>query len=129
MSTDKYNISDIFSKRLIALKKQGKFTQVQIANAIGVKQPTISAWENGEYLPGGEELYKLADFFKVSADYLLGGINFAGAEQSPVAGFSLSVEPMKEATVEYKTEPHKITVAKLRRLVKELEEALNELET
>ena len=32
----------------------------------------MSAWEGGEYLPGGEELYKLADFFGVTVDELLG---------------------------------------------------------
>lgn len=35
-------------------------------------QNTISRYETGEREPGIEELIKIADFFNISVDYLLG---------------------------------------------------------
>lgn len=42
-----------------------------LARAMGVSRKTIHNWENEGRIPGAA-LSKLADFFGVSADYLLG---------------------------------------------------------
>ena len=49
-----------------------KVTQSEMANAIGTNKANISRWENGEVEPDLETLIKLAKYFNVSVDYLLG---------------------------------------------------------
>lgn len=53
------------------LKTEG-LTQSKLANGIGVNQSTVCNWLNGKKEPSIESLWKLADFFDVSVDYLIG---------------------------------------------------------
>lgn len=61
----------IFSTRLQALRKENGVTQEQLAGHLGVSPQAVSKWENGSY-PDGDLLPKIADFFKVTIDYLYG---------------------------------------------------------
>lgn len=54
------------------LRKQKNKTQQYMANMLGVSQQTYSYWENGKFEPDNESIKKLAIFFNVSTDYLLG---------------------------------------------------------
>ena len=47
-------------------------TAYQVAKATGISQPTLSAWKNGTYTPKQDKLQKIADYFGVTVDYLLG---------------------------------------------------------
>lgn len=49
-----------------------RYTQMQIAVEAGTSQPTVGRWLDGESMPNGHELGRLADFFGVTTDYLLG---------------------------------------------------------
>ena len=51
-------------------------SQSALAKIIGVAQQTIGSWETGRTSPDTEMLKKLADYFGVSIDYLLGKTNF-----------------------------------------------------
>lgn len=53
------------------LKTEG-LTQSKLASVIGVNQSTVCNWLNGKKEPSIESLWKLADFFDVSIDYLIG---------------------------------------------------------
>ncbi len=48
------------------------FNQVEFARRLGVTKQCVSNWENDNVLPSIEMLIKMADFFRVSTDYLLG---------------------------------------------------------
>lgn len=52
---------------------RGKKTQEEVANHIGVSRARYSHYENGRSEPDYDTLQKLADYFKVSTDYLLTG--------------------------------------------------------
>ncbi len=66
--------------RIKALRSKRELSQnelaVQFSTYMGKVQPltamTISSWETGRKLPPAETLIQLADFFKVSVDYILG---------------------------------------------------------
>lgn len=58
--------------RLKDLRKEKKVTQLQLAMALNMSQNTISRYETGERRAGYDELIKIADYFNVSIDYLLG---------------------------------------------------------
>lgn len=54
------------------LRKQKKLSQLDLAKIFNVAQNTVSQWENGERKPDLDILVKLAQFFNVTTDYLLG---------------------------------------------------------
>lgn len=61
-----------FSKKLKELRKSHKYTQYMLEILTGIDRTTISAYENGTREPSYKNLIILADFFKVSIDYLCG---------------------------------------------------------
>ena len=54
------------------LRKEHRRTQEQLAAAINTTQDTISLWELNKSCPDAYYIVKLAKYFNVSADYLLG---------------------------------------------------------
>ena len=62
----------IVSERIKELMKEEQLTQVALANKIGLKQNTISAWLLGKKEPSIRSLWLLADYFNVTIDYIVG---------------------------------------------------------
>ncbi|OSX53637.1 helix-turn-helix domain-containing protein [Anoxybacillus ayderensis] len=58
--------------RLKRLRLEKKLTQEELGKKINVTKVSISGYENGNRTPDTETLQKLADFFNVTTDYLLG---------------------------------------------------------
>ena len=58
--------------RLRQLRKQRGISQLRLAIDLNMNQNTVSRYENGEREADYETLIKLADYFDVSLDYLLG---------------------------------------------------------
>lgn len=61
-------------------------SQRALADIIGVSQQTIGSWEVGRTSPDNEMLKKLAAFFNVSVDYLLGRTDEPGGFQNGDGG-------------------------------------------
>src|SRR5690349_3280250 len=59
-------------RRLMQLRLDRGLTQIDLAESIGSTQRTVSHYETAAEYPPTEVLVKLATFFKVSADDLLG---------------------------------------------------------
>lgn len=66
----------MFKDILKNLRLAQGLTQAEVANALGISQPNFRRWEVGERVPSSETLERLADFFHVSTDYLLGRTDF-----------------------------------------------------
>lgn len=62
----------IFQERLIEQRKLNKVTQRQLADYLQMAQPSYIRYENGSAEPNLENLVKIADYFDISIDYLLG---------------------------------------------------------
>ncbi|MFB5690269.1 helix-turn-helix domain-containing protein [Bacillus cereus] len=62
----------MIGEKIKELRKNSKITQEQLGNAIGVSKMAISYFEKGKKSPGRESLKKIADYFGVTTDYLLG---------------------------------------------------------
>ena len=62
----------MLSKRINELRISFNWTQVQLAQKLGVTKQTVSNWENDNIQPSIDMLIKLSDIFNVSTDYLLG---------------------------------------------------------
>lgn len=54
------------------LREDRLLSQVQLASSLHVSKQSVSNWENENILPSIDILIKLASFFSVSTDYLLG---------------------------------------------------------
>ncbi|OXS24693.1 MAG: hypothetical protein BI182_16935 [Acetobacterium sp. MES1] len=62
----------VFATRLRELMSGNGTTQKDLAGVTGITRQAISQYMDGSVQPNIEKLYKICDFFKVSADYLLG---------------------------------------------------------
>lgn len=58
--------------KLYELRKEREISQDEIAKILNVTRQSYSRYERGEHELGYEALNKLANFFDVSIDYLLG---------------------------------------------------------
>lgn len=93
------------------LCKQHGVTPYKVSKETGVSQPTLSEWKKGTYTPKQDKLQKIADYFGVTLDYLMG--NTHADEQTPP-------EMQKAPTLNKKDE---------RDIARRLEETLSLLES
>lgn len=64
------NISD----RIQALRKAKGITQEELADAVGVSRQAVSKWEAEQSMPDLERVVAMAEYFDVTTDYILRGI-------------------------------------------------------
>ena len=74
-------------------------SQVEFAKIIGVTKQCVSNWENDNVMPSVEMLVKLADYFGVTTDYILGRsekntIDVSGLTEVQLSHISLIIEDM-----------------------------------
>ena len=63
------------TNRIKDLREDRDLRQTDVAEATGIDQRTLSNYETGKTNPDSFALIRLADFFDVSIDYLLGRTN------------------------------------------------------
>ena len=62
----------MFRLRLKELRENMGLSQYAFADRFGVAQSTVGSWEAGKREPNFDTMQRIADFFGVSVDYLLG---------------------------------------------------------
>ena len=62
----------MFSSTLLKLMKESRISQSELASELQTHRQNVYQWVSGKTVPRNDMLIKLADFFKVSVDYLLG---------------------------------------------------------
>lgn len=96
-----------FSDRLKKLRESKGLSQEELANMLGMPRTSITHYESGkDRVPRQDRLYKMADFFDVSGDYLLGRTNtkkFTYSEKD-------FVEDSKELTVKELKEKYDLNI-------------------
>lgn len=70
-----------FSDRLKELRKAKGTTQKAMAEYIGITEQAYQKYEYGKREPNHETTIKIADFFNVSTDYLLGRDNYDSQQE------------------------------------------------
>lgn len=65
-------MGSLFQVRLSELRQSFNLNQEEFAKIIKVDTSTIAKYETGDRKPNYDTLVKIADFFGVSTDYLLG---------------------------------------------------------
>lgn len=62
----------MFSEQLRRLRRENGLTQNELGKRLNVSNGTIAMWETGKRQPDLSTLQKLAEFFNVTVDYLMG---------------------------------------------------------
>lgn len=62
---------NVFGKRLSELREEKRLTQTELSQLLDIQRVTIAKYETGERAPSIDNLISFAEFFDVSADYLL----------------------------------------------------------
>lgn len=62
----------MFAENLKKLRKSKGLTQVQFAKIFNISSGTIAMWETNKRIPDTAMLIKIAEYFDVTVDYLLG---------------------------------------------------------
>ncbi len=65
-----------FPGRLRRLRERRRMNRKAVGECCGLSKNIIGMYERGEKEPSLKTLIKIADFFEVSTDYLLGRKNF-----------------------------------------------------
>lgn len=65
----------MFADILKNLRKNKGLTQVQFAEIFNISSGTIAMWETNKRIPDTSMLIKIAEYFGVTVDYLLGNSN------------------------------------------------------
>lgn len=80
----------ILGQRLKACRKAKKLTQQELSEILGLNRSTYAKYETGDNEPDNQTLQKLADFFEVNIDYLLGRSDtpsYSGKMNKPLTKF------------------------------------------
>ncbi len=79
----------MLAQKLKALREKKDMSQAELANVLDVAQQTVASWEKSKSSPNYDLLQKIADFFNVSTDELLGretkGGYYVNAETAEIA--------------------------------------------
>ncbi|MBR1559781.1 MAG: response regulator [Clostridia bacterium] len=67
-------MSKFFGETLRKLRQERGINQYQLANALYVSRPTVTRWENGTRLPDAVMIKRIAEYFGVEVNALLGEI-------------------------------------------------------
>lgn len=87
----------MFRVRIRELREAAGYkSQQAFANDFGVAQTTVASWEGGKREPNHATTLRLADFFHVSVDYLLGRSDQKNAPATLVAESQATPSASKE---------------------------------
>jgi len=74
----------MFKDRLKELRYKKELSQRELASILNLSPSTIAMYETGQREPDAETLSKIADFFGVTIDYLLGRTDNPNPEDSTI---------------------------------------------
>lgn len=81
---------EMFPKRLQHLMSTTGTTQQKLADYIGIKRQSVAQYADGTILPTIEKLDRIAEYFHVSADFLLGRTDIESPNVDDIAVHELT---------------------------------------
>jgi transcriptional regulator with XRE-family HTH domain len=72
-----------YGERIALLREKHGMTQEDLASALGISRASLSHYETNRREPDHETITKIADYFRVTTDYLLGRTDDAGKQLDP----------------------------------------------
>ena len=81
------NIAD----RILYLRKSKGISQEELADKVGVSRQAVSKWESEQSMPDVEKIIIMSDYFNVTTDYILKGIEVVENKVLYIASTALIV--------------------------------------
>lgn len=81
--------------RIKLLREERKLSQAELADIVGLAQSSIGNYERGIRSPDADTIVRLANFFNVSADYLLCITDYDKGVQAPKGGLGLQEQAIE----------------------------------
>lgn len=82
--------NEIIGKRIRNLLIENNITQKDLAERIGLTQATLSRNINGVHEPRADVIKQIADYFKVSVDYILGNTTERKPQNEQITDINLA---------------------------------------
>ena len=73
----------MFQDRLYQLRRARGISQEELAGLVGVSRQAVQKWEAGTSMPDVENLVALSDYFGVTLDYLIKGVETSAPVEEP----------------------------------------------
>lgn len=92
-----------FADKLLNLRTQYGYSQVELAEKLNVSRQAISKWELGITLPDTDKIIAISECFNVSTDYLLKDNSYSTSNESldrVILKFLGSAQDMSEISKE-----------------------------
>lgn len=91
----------MLNENIKRLRMARGLNQVEFAKVMGVSKQCVSNWENDNVMPSIEMLIKIADFFNVTTDHVLGRdektfIDVSGLTDEQISHISLIVSDISK---------------------------------
>ncbi len=80
----------MLGKNIRKLRLERNIKQEELGRAVWASKQSVSNWENENIMPSVEVLVRIADYFGVSTDYLLGREQSRGLDTSGLSGEQLA---------------------------------------
>ncbi|MBO4562009.1 MAG: helix-turn-helix transcriptional regulator [Clostridia bacterium] len=78
--------------RIRELREDLDLRQIDVSNATGIDQKTLSNYETGKTNPDSTAIIRLADYFNVTTDYLLGRASHNYSSDSEIVSSLENIE-------------------------------------
>lgn len=91
----------MLQERLKQLREERNLSKIEIAKCLNISQSTYGKYELGKRKPDIDTLERLAVFFNVSIDYLLGKTNIRNRNVNDNLDISILSPEGKEKAIEY----------------------------
>ncbi len=117
------NFKNIFKR----LRTSSGLTQVEIAEQLGISRSTIGMYETGAREPDFETLEKIADFFNVDTDYLLGRTDKTTVLPETAGRYYLNDDAREMAQFMFENPEYKVLFDASRKVKKEYIEFVKQM--
>ena len=91
------------NNRIKELREDRDLRQIDVAESTGIDQRTLSNYETGKTNPDSYAIIKLAEFYDVSCDYLLGITEFNVRDNKQLAEELKKISSRIEALEKYRS--------------------------
>ena len=83
------------AERLRLLRKQKNMTQAAVAKACGVEPAALCKYEKGDRLPSRRNLFRLAEYYCVPVDYIIGSSGGKKTSANTLTRFRIQLRRMQ----------------------------------
>jgi methanogenic corrinoid protein MtbC1 len=109
------------------LRKHKKLTQKELASIIGIGQTAIANYENGKRFPDEKNLVKIADYFEISLDSLIGRDFLITEDEKPLStGFSYTPTTLGKFTDRFMDKSQRSSCDAVKFILDHLEDGFSE---